>query len=115
MSPAARRAYPSGRKRLLSAEFKDRVRRRLSEIGHDHRWLEEQIDASRGMVTKMLAPAQNTSALVDRVCVALGIDPPVVEVQDEAEQRLVDAFRRMTPDQRSHLLGLLAISPKSGN
>lgn len=51
---AAKRAYPSGRKKLLSDEFKERVRKRLAELNHDHRWLEEQIGASRGMVTKML-------------------------------------------------------------
>ncbi len=61
MSASAKRAYPTGRKRLLSEEFKERVRKRLSELEHDHRWLEEQIGASRGMVTKMLKPQQNTS------------------------------------------------------
>ena len=114
-SATSRRAYPTGRKQLLSAEFKERVRRRLSELGRDHRWLVEQIGASCGMVTKMLAPSQNTSALVGKVCAALGIEPPTTEVHDEAEQRLVETFRKMSPDQRAHLLGLLGLVGRSEN
>lgn len=105
-----------GRKRLLTDEFKQRVRQKLDALDKDHRWLEGEIGASRGMVTKMLNPRQNTSALVDPVCRALGIDPPVAEIQGADEQKLVDAYRRMTPEQQRSLIGLLSIARgQSGN
>ncbi len=109
-----RRAYPKERKRQLSDEWKQRVRDRLAQLGHDHRWLEAEIGASRGMVTKMLAPRQNTSSLVDKVCVALSLEPPVTDATPE-ELRLVQGFRKMTADQRAHLLGLLGLMPRNEN
>ena len=109
-----RREYPKGRKRQLSDEWKARVRERLTELGRDHRWLEAQIGASSGSISRMLS-GQNTSALMEPVCEALGIDPPVAEVQSEDELRLVEAFRRMPPDQRAHLLGLLGLVGRREN
>ena len=105
----AMKPYPPERKRPLSDEWKQRVRDRLAEMGRDHRWLEAQIGASRGMVTKMLRPSQNTSALVDRVCEALEIAPPMSEVRSEDEQELVTLYRSMSPEQRRQILGLLKL------
>lgn len=109
-----RRAYPKERKRQLSDEWKQRVRDRLAQLGHDHRWLESEIGSSRGMVTKMLAPRQNTSSLVDKVCAALSLEPPVTDATPE-ELRLVEGFRKMSADQRAHLLGLLGLMPRNEN
>ena len=106
MPTGLRRAYPSEKKRQLTAEWKKRVRARLAELDKDHRWLEGRIGASRGMVTKMLAASQNTSSLVDRVCAALDLTPPL-ETRGDDEEILVTAYRSLEPDQREHILGLL--------
>lgn len=113
MAPA-RREYVKGRKRQLSDEWKSRVKSRLSELGHDYRWLETKIGASSGAVSRMLT-AQNTSSLMEAVCSALDIAPPTTEVHNEDELRLVEGFRRMTPEQRAHLLGLLGLVDRNGN
>lgn len=103
-----------GPRRQATEEWKERVRRRLADMGHDHRWLEAQIigrrgqPAGRGAVTKLLAPGEHTSGLVDPICQLLGIDPPVAEVSDPEEFRLLAGFRRLPADQRRHLLGLIS-------
>ena len=115
--PGSRKPYPLGPKKQATTEWKERVRARLTELGHDHRWLEAQLigrdggGASRGMVTKLLGGKQNTSALVDLICEVLDLDPPVAELNDPDEFRLLEGFRRLGPDQRRHLLGLIQAAP----
>lgn len=112
-----RKPYPTGPKKQVTVEWKQRVRDRLNELGHDHRWLEAQLigkdgaGASRGMVTKLLSGKQHTSALVDLICEVLGLDAPVAEINDPDEFALLDGFRRMPAEQRKHLLGLIALAP----
>jgi len=91
----------------MSPAWKKLVRDRLTELEHDHRWLEGEIGAGRGMVTKMLSDEQQTSALVVAVCEALGIPMPVAVVEGEDEHRLIEGYRELSPTQRAHLLGLL--------
>lgn len=110
-----RKTYPRGPKKQLTPEWKAAVRARLSELGQDHRWLERQIKAGRGMVTRMLSDEQNTSALVDRVCEVLNVPKPMSEVESPEELVLVEAWRRMTPEGRAHLLGLLGLLPRSSS
>ena len=104
-----RRQYPKGPKKQLTPEWKALVRARLSLLGHDHRWLEAQLGVGRGMVTRMLSDGQNTSALVDQVCAKLEIPPPMAVTGTAEEVRMVEGYRRMSPDQRRHLLGLLGL------
>lgn len=104
-----RKPYPKGQKKQLTPEWKVLVRERLSSLGHDHRWLEAQLGVGRGMVTRMLSDEQNTSALVDQVCAALAIPPPLAVAGTAEEIRMVEGYRRMSPDQRRHLLGLLGV------
>lgn len=110
----ARREYVKGRKRQITDEWKSRVKKRLIDLGRDYRWLEHQVGASSGAISRMLT-AQNTSALMEPVCRALEIDPPITEVQNDDEERLVEGFRKMSPAQRAHLLGLLGLVDRSGN
>lgn len=111
---ANRREYIKGPRRPLSDEWKSRVKSRLTALGHDYRWLEGQIGASSGSVSRMLT-TQTSSALMEPVCRALGIDPPATEVQSDDELRLVQGFRRMSSEQRAHLLGLLGLVDRSDN
>lgn len=113
MAPG-RRVGIKGRKRQLSDEWKSRVKKRLSELGRDHRWLEGEIGASSGSVSRMLT-SQNTSSLMQPVCDALGIDPPMTEVQTENELRLVEGFRRMNAEQQQGLLVLLGFADRKDN
>ena len=115
--PGSRKPYPLGPKKQVTPEWKERVRARLTELGHDHRWLEAQLigrdgaGASRGMVTKLLSGRQHTSALVDLICEVLGLSPPMAVVNDPDEFALLDGYRRLGPDQRRHLLGLIVAAP----
>jgi hypothetical protein len=111
---SGRREYIKGPRRQLSDEWKSRVKSRLNELGHDYRWLESQIGASSGAISRMLT-TQSSSALMEPVCRALGIAPPTTEVHNEDEMRLVEGFRKMTPEQRAHLLGLLGLLDRGGN
>lgn len=104
-----RKQYPKGPKKQLTTEWKGAVRRRLSTMGHDHRWLEAELGVGRGMVTRMLSAGQNTSALVDQVCALLEIPPPMAVVGTPEEVRMVEGYRKMTPAQQRHLLGLLGL------
>jgi len=109
-----RKPYERGRKRQLSEAWKQAVRDRLAELGHGHKWLEVQIGAGSGAITKMLQPDHQFSGLVDPVCEFLGIDPPMIafETSSDEERALLDMFREMTADQRQHLLGLLGVRRK---
>lgn len=115
MPTGLRKPYPKGPKKQVTAEWKERVRARLVELGHDHRWLEAHIKGpqgrpvSRGMVTKLLGSTQSTSALVDAICDVLGLMPPMAEVSDPDEFTLLEGYRRMSIQQKRHLLGLLGL------
>jgi hypothetical protein len=84
----------------MTTAWKEAARRRLEELGKDHRWLESQIGAGRGMVTRMLGSQQNTSALVDAVCRALAIPGPMVEASGPEEERLLELLRTASPEAR---------------
>jgi bisphosphoglycerate-dependent phosphoglycerate mutase len=106
-SPGSKKPYPTGRKQEMTATWKDRVRARLDELGHDHRWLEERIGAGRGQVTKMLAEKQQTSKMVDAVCRVLDLPPPSIASNDADEQELVRRFREMDNEGKRHVLGIV--------
>lgn len=96
----------------MTPRWKQTVRDRLDEMGKDHRWLEAQLGAGRGMVTRMLGDRQNTSALVDRVCSVLGISGPVAIPLSVAEDEVFDLLRRASDDQRAAVLAILALVKK---
>lgn len=101
------RAYPTERKKPLPPELKEAIRVRLAELGQSHRWLEDRIGVSRGMVTKMLGPTQNTSALVDRVCAALDIEPPGAEVRSDDELELLAKYRALRQIDRARAAAIV--------
>lgn len=115
MPSGLRKAYPTGGKKQVTAEFKERIRAELTALGKDHRWLESQLvgqdgnQASRGSVSKLLGPKQSMSVWVDQICEVLDLAPPVAEVSDPEEHRLLEAYRRLPASQRKHLLGLLGL------
>lgn len=116
VGPGLRKQYPKGPKKQLTTAWKVAVRARLAALGRDHRWLEQQIRAGRGMVTRMLSDGQNTSALVDQVCSALEIPPPMAVLGTADEIALVEGFRRLPSDKRDYVLGLLGmLDPGKGS
>ena len=110
--PTHRRPYPTEVKREMTAEWKQLAIDKLRELGKNHRWLEAEIGASRGSVTKMLGPDQNTSALVDRVCAALGIPAPTTAT-DATEQELIARYREASPSARAAAVAVLGLAKRS--
>ncbi len=106
-SPGSKKPYPQGRAQQLTEEWKNLVRRKLTELGKDHRWLEDQIGTGRASVTKMLGADQQTFKKVADVCRVLSIPPPFAALESDDERELVARFRRASPREKRHILATL--------
>lgn len=91
----------------MTAAWKASVQSRLTEMGRSTHWLEGQIGAGRGQVSRMLAGAQQTSKLVLQVCDTLHIPPPTIISNDRDEQELVRRFRSMDEEGKRAMLAIL--------
>jgi hypothetical protein len=106
------RYYTTGTRRQVTPEWIASVRGALHERGKGLRWLETEAGLAKGAATKILDGQQQTSNHVDAISKALGltVTATVVETADEIE--LLTMFRKLSPDGRAHLLGLLGALQK---
>jgi hypothetical protein len=96
----------------MTPEWKEEVRRKLEEMGKNHRWLESEIGSARGSVTKMLSEGQHTSSLVGRVCKRLGIAAPLAFLGEDIDRELAAAFKDATPEEKRAALSVLLLSSR---
>ena len=109
----SRRAYPDGLKRQMTPAWKDLVRARLGALGRSEMWLEQQLSRGKGTISRMLNEG-NTSSLVDPICEILSIPEPLAEVRTADELEMLATFRRLSPAEQAHILGILKMSaPKT--
>jgi hypothetical protein len=109
MPPGQRRPYPKTPKREMTPKWKADVRRTLKELGKDDRWLEAEIGASVGSISKMLK--QHTSSWVEPVTRVLAIQPPVVMAM-EVDRDLAEAVLSASPEIKRAVRAVLSIESK---
>jgi hypothetical protein len=112
MARSRPRQYTTGTRREVTPEWIAGVRNALKELGQGLRWLETEAGLARGAATKILDGQQQTSNHVDAISKALGLTPPAVVAAAPDEAELLAIFRRMTPEGKAHLLGLLHLLQK---
>lgn len=113
--PGSKRAYPEGRKIQMTSAWKERVKARLVELGKDQLWLEAELKCGKGMVSRLLNSSQQTSKLVEPICRALDIAPPMVEAESDDELEFLEGYRDLQPDEREHLRGIVQSLRKRRN
>jgi len=100
----------------MTQEWKDKVERRLKELGKNRAWFAAQLGVTRGFVTKLLkknpdgSMHQISSEAVPRICALLDLPPPLsapVEELDEKRKRLLALIDRMPDSARDGLLATL--------
>ena len=100
-----RKHYIKGAKRELTPEWKTLVKDALTTRGQNQQWLEQQIGAGAGSVSRMLGETANISGLVDDICKVLKIPPP--KVSSPTETRLLDLFRKLDDRQKAAFVEFL--------
>jgi hypothetical protein len=115
MGRARSRQYATGTRREVTPEWIAGVRAALKDLGKGLRWLETEAGLAKGAATKILDGKQQTSNHVDAISKVLGLAVPAggAETPDEAE--LLNIFRGMTREGRTHLLGLLGLLRRSND
>jgi hypothetical protein len=113
MGRARSRQYATGTRREVTPEWIASVRAALKDLGKGLRWLETEAGLAKGAATKILDGKQQTSNHVDAISKVLALTVPVTTAEAPDEVELLALFRRMTPDGKAHLLGLLGILRRS--
>ena len=103
---------PSGPKRQMSDEWKERVRAKFARGPDTHRSVEKKIGAGSGTISRMLAPSQRTSEYVDAVSAALEIGLPITETRSADEEAMITKFRSLAPADRAAFLRILGLAPR---
>ncbi len=105
-----------GARKQMTPEWKAEVRQLLRDRDLSEQWLADRVTERRGLrksmkrdtINKMLN-RQESSSLVDDVCVILGVGPPltVPRRSDPETERLIELVLRATPEKRRGLILLL--------
>lgn len=100
-----RRKYLEGNLREMTAAWKKAVIQRIDERGWTHAKLADALGCNRSLVAKMLADDQNSSRLVDRVCLILQIPEPLTAAK--AKDSLDEFISHLSEDERQKALDVL--------
>jgi hypothetical protein len=84
---------PTGVYQRLTPQWQESVRAELRDRGVNQTWLAQQIGATKGAVSQMLAQGARTSRLVDVVCKLLELPPPSFD--DERDHEFHEMGRKL--------------------
>ncbi len=88
-----RKKYPQGSAERVTPHWQESVRAELRDRRKTFTWLGEQVGATKGAISQMLAPNAKTSRLVVPVCAVLELPPPMFD--DIRHQQFDEAARRL--------------------
>ena len=102
-----RKPYPKGQRREITAKWLADVRAAMTSKGITGTDLANELAVHKTLVSKILAGKQQVSALVNQITDFLGIDQPLVAV-DETDRRIMELVAKLSPSRKAKALRILA-------